>query len=48
MTLDGIVFDNFLFPLFVAMVGFVSPKASICPNIFDDVVMHELVKGDVF
>ena len=28
--------------------GILSAKASVRPRIFDDVVIHEVVKGDVF
>ena len=45
MTLDGLTFDNFFFYQFV--VGFVTFKASVCPRIFDVVVMHVVVKGSL-
>ena len=48
MTLDGLTFDNLLFPPFTFMVGFVRAKASVHPLISDDVVMHVVVKGDEF
>ena len=44
--LDGIMFDNSLFWPFV--YGFVRSKASVRPNIFDVVLLHEVVKGGVF
>ena len=48
MTLDGIMFDNFFFSSFVVMVGCVISKASFRRCIFDDAVMSEVFKGDVF
>ena len=48
MTLDGLMFDNLLFYPFVVTVKFVRAKDSVLPCIFDDVVIHEVVKGDVF
>ena len=42
------MFDNFYFSPFTVTVGFVRYKASVCPRILDDIVMHVLVKGDVF
>ena len=42
------MYDHLLFYIFAVMVGFVRAKASICPCIFDDVVIHEVVKGGVF
>ena len=44
----SIMFDKYLFPLFAVMVVFVRAKASVRPHIFDNVTMHEVVKGDVF
>ena len=46
--LDGLMFDNYLFYPFAVMVGFLRAKASVFPRIFDDAVMHEVVKGCVF
>ena len=48
MTLDGLMFDNFFFYPFLVMVRFVRSKTSICPDIFYDVIMHEVFKGGVF
>ena len=48
VKLDGLMFDNLFFYPFVVIVLFVKAKASICPQIFDDIVKHEVVKGDVF
>ena len=48
MTLDRLMFDHLLFSAFVVTVGCVGSKASVCLLIFDDVVMHEVVKGGVF
>ena len=48
MTLDGIMFDKFFFSPFVIRVAFVMAKASVHPNMIDNVIMHEVVKGDVF
>ena len=48
MTLDGLMFDNLLFSPFAVMVGSLRDKAYGIPHIFDDVVMHEVVKGGVF
>ena len=48
MTVDGIMFDHFSFTPLVVMVGCVSSKVNVCPHILDDVVMHILVKGDIF
>ena len=48
MELDGLMFDNFFFPPFSVTVGFLSAKAYVRPRAFDDVVMHEVVKGDLF
>ena len=47
MTLDGIMFDHFFFSPFTVTVGFFRAKASVRPHIFDDVVMNEVVKGEV-
>ena len=46
MTLDRLTFDNLIFSPFV--VGFVREKASVRPRIKDVVIMHVLVKGDIF
>ena len=45
-TLEGLMFDNFLFSSFVN--GIVRAKVSIFLCIFDAVVMSVLVKGGVF
>ena len=46
MKLDGIMFDHFLFYPFVDRI--MRDKESVCPCIFYVLVMHVLVKGDVF
>ena len=46
MTLDGLIFDHSTFSPFV--VEFLRAKASVRPHISDVVLMHELVKGNVF
>ena len=48
MALDGLMFDNSLFYPFVVTFGFLISKALVRPHIFYDVVMHEVVKGEVF
>ena len=48
VTLDGLMFDHLLFSLFVVMVICVRSKASVRPHIFHDIVMHEVVKEDIF
>ena len=48
MTLDRILYDNSLFYTFLVTVGFVRSKASVLSCIFDDFIMNEAVKGDVF
>ena len=48
MALDGLIFDNEFFYPFTATVGFLRAKVSVRPHILDVVVMHVLVKGDVF
>ena len=48
MTLDGLMFDHFFFSLFSVTFGFVRSKAYVRPLILYDVLMHVLVKGDVF
>ena len=48
MTSYGFVFDDFFFSPFLVTVGFVSEKASVFPRIFYDLVMIEVVKGDIF
>ena len=45
MMLDGIVFDCMRYLPFMVTVGCGRDKASVRPNISDDVVMHVLVKG---
>ena len=48
VTLDGLMF-NFVSSLsFVVMVICVRAKASVCPRMSDDAIMHVEVKGDVF
>ena len=46
MKLDGIMFDHSIFSPFV--VGFVRAEAFFRPHISDMVVMHVLVKGEIF
>ena len=48
VTLDGLMFDIFFCSLFLVTVGFVRTKVYVRPHIFDDVVMHEVVKGGIF
>ena len=48
MALEGIIFDHLFFSLYASTVGFVRDKASVQPHTSDDVVMHEVVKGDAF
>ena len=48
VTIDGIMFDNSFSSPFVLTVGFLRAKASVLPFIFDDVVMHEAFKGNIF
>ena len=48
MTLYGIMFDHVSSLLLTVTVGCVRAKASVCPHISDDVVMHVVVKGEVF
>ena len=40
--------DNFPPPLFAVMVVCVRSKEYVRPHILDDVVMHEVFKGDIF
>ena len=42
------MFDNCFFSQFLVTVGFVRAKWSFRPCIFYEVIMHELVKWDVF
>ena len=48
MTLEDIMFDNFLFYPFAVTVIFVRSNASIFSHILDYIRMHEVVKWDVF
>ena len=48
MKLYELMFDNYFFYLFAATVVLVRDKASVCPHIFDEAIIHEVVKGDVF
>ena len=47
MKLDRLMFDNLFYP-FTVTVRCVRSKVSVWPRIFDDIVMHEVVKGDIF
>ena len=47
VALNGLMFDYFLFSPFMVTIGFLRSKASIHPHIYDDVVIHVLVKEDV-
>ena len=42
------MFDHLRFSPFAITVGSVRAKASVRPCISDDVVIHEVVKGDIF
>ena len=48
MTLDGLMFDHSLFFPFAVTVGFIRAKASVRPHISGVIIIHLLVKGDVF
>ena len=54
MVLNGhvmlyrLMYDHLSFYIFAVVVGFLRAKASVCPCIFDDVVIYEVVKGGVF
>ena len=48
MTLDGLMFDHVRSSPVLVMELCVRVKASVCPRISDDVVMHVVVKGGVF
>ena len=48
MKLDGLMFDHVRSFLFAVMVQCVRSKASVCPRISGDVVMHVVVEGGVF
>ena len=39
---------SFVLSPFLVTVGFERAKASVCPRISDDVVIHVVVKGDIF
>ena len=47
VTLDGLMFDNLLFSPFAVIFGFARAKAFVLPHIFDDAIMHKVVKGNV-
>ena len=46
--LDRFMFDHLLLSPSLVMVRFVRAKAYVCPYVFDGVVMHKLVKRDIF
>ena len=48
MTLDKLMYNNLLFSSLVVIFGFVRDKMSFCPSKFEYVVVHEVVKGDLF
>ena len=48
IVLDGLVFDCVRTIPFMVTVGCVRDKASVCPHVYDDIVMHVIVRGDVF
>ena len=48
MTVYGIMFDHFSFAPFVVMVGYVRSKESVIPHISDNVLIHVVVKGELF
>ena len=48
MTLDGLMFDHLSFYQSLVTVICVRPKASFCPHILNDVIIHVVVKGDIF
>ena len=48
MTLDGLMLNNVRYFPLVVMVRCVRDKTSVCPHISDDVVLHVVVKVDVF
>ena len=48
MKLDGIMFDHLIFNPFAVTVRCVWVKESVHSHISNDVVMYEVVKGDVF
>ena len=48
VTLDGLMFDNFLFSPFAVTIGFVKAKAYVRPRISDEFLMHEVLKYDIF
>ena len=48
MTLERIMFDHLRFNPFAVTIGHVRAKVSFCTCILDDVVIHEVFKGDVF
>ena len=48
MTLERIMFDHLRFTPFAVTIGHVRAKVYVCTCISDDVVIHEVVKGDVF
>ena len=48
MTLDIIIFDHVSSFLFAVTVVCVRDKESVHPRVLEKVVMHIVVKGDVF
>ena len=48
VMLDGLMFDPLIVYPFAVTVVFVRAKASVLPHTSDVVVMHGVIKGDVF
>ena len=48
MVLDGIMFEHVIFYPLAATFGCVRAKPSVRRRILDDILMHAVVKGDVF
>ena len=46
--LDRLIFDHLKSFLFAVLVVCVRAKASVCPRMSDDAIMHVEVKGDIF
>ena len=47
-ALYGLMFDYLLFSHFLVTFGFSRANSPVLPRIFDDIIMHEVFKGDVF
>ena len=48
MALYRLMFDHVGSIPFEVMVGCVTAKVYVCPHVPDEVVMHVIVKGEVF